>query len=141
MIEILFFSASALVVWVVLVIVSGAIAASRGRSVIGWVLLAIFVAPITMLILLALPSRRTDTVAHQILAEQRRLRDEQERSREAAEAAAAWKKHLERQGKTCPRCAETVKTAALVCRFCGHSFEAQQQVTPSPAAPPPGSGA
>ncbi len=26
-------------------------------------------------------------------------------------------------GKTCPECAETVKTAALKCRFCGHSFE------------------
>ena len=24
--------------------------------------------------------------------------------------------------KTCPRCAEDVKAAALVCRFCGHSF-------------------
>lgn len=24
--------------------------------------------------------------------------------------------------KLCPRCAETVKTAALVCRFCGHEF-------------------
>ena len=26
--------------------------------------------------------------------------------------------------KTCPRCAEDVKLAALVCRFCGHEFEA-----------------
>ncbi|WP_255448362.1 superinfection immunity protein [Telmatospirillum sp. J64-1] len=28
--------------------------------------------------------------------------------------------------KTCPRCAETVKAAAKVCRFCGHEFEAKQ---------------
>ena len=25
--------------------------------------------------------------------------------------------------KTCPKCAEQVKAAALVCRFCGHYFE------------------
>lgn len=34
-------------------------------------------------------------------------------------------------GKTCPRCAETVKSAALVCRFCGHEFQ-----TTVPAVPP-----
>lgn len=26
--------------------------------------------------------------------------------------------------KTCPKCAESVKAAASVCRFCGHSFAA-----------------
>jgi hypothetical protein len=25
--------------------------------------------------------------------------------------------------KTCPMCAETVKAAALVCRYCGHRFD------------------
>ena len=28
--------------------------------------------------------------------------------------------------KTCPRCAETVKAAAKVCKHCGHEFEEPQ---------------
>lgn len=42
--------------------------------------------------------------------------------------------------KTCPMCAEDVKLAAVVCRFCGHSFEAgssEQTVPPKPQGPPP----
>ena len=29
----------------------------------------------------------------------------------------------EAETKVCPRCAETVKAAAVVCRYCGHEFE------------------
>ncbi len=32
--------------------------------------------------------------------------------------------------KDCPRCAETVKRAAKVCRFCGHDFERTALETP-----------
>ena len=34
----------------------------------------------------------------------------------------------EDENKNCPRCAETVKVAALVCRFCGHEFDGASDV-------------
>lgn len=37
--------------------------------------------------------------------------------------------HLSADEKTCPRCAETVKAAAQVCRFCGFDFAGQRPPT------------
>jgi hypothetical protein len=39
--------------------------------------------------------------------------------------------------KVCPRCAETVKSAALVCRFCGYEFGTPVKVAAPASAPPP----
>jgi len=35
--------------------------------------------------------------------------------------------------KICPRCAETIKRAAVVCRYCGHEFD---EIPPAPPASP-----
>lgn len=43
--------------WLILMIVTGVLASRRGRSVIGWLLLALIFTPIVLLILLVLPDR------------------------------------------------------------------------------------
>lgn len=46
---------------------------------------------------------------------------------------------MEADEKICPRCAETIKAAAVVCRHCNHEFGASTEAPPAPitAAIPP----
>ena len=41
---------------------------------------------------------------------------------ELRSSAVSSEKAITVEVKTCPQCAEQVKAAAVVCRFCGHSF-------------------
>lgn len=101
------------VLWVVLVIVAGIIANNKGRSVLGWVLLSALVAPITILILLALPPLRAPApMAVQVV-------------NAPAQSWAPPPPPLPSDTKACPRCAETIKRAALICRFCQYDFAAK----------------
>jgi len=45
-------------------------------------------------------------------------------------------KKLPRDQKTCPMCAEAVKSEALVCRFCGHEFLDAPSTSKSRSASP-----
>lgn len=42
-----------------------------------------------------------------------------------AKPGSRWSAEHDLEMKRCPRCAEDVKAAAQVCRFCGHTFPAQ----------------
>jgi ribosomal protein L32 len=83
------------VIWVIGAIVAGVIGDRKGRHGGLWALAALFLSPLVVLIVLALPS----------------LKGKQERR--AAESGRS--KHL----RVCPACAEVVRREALVCKHCG----------------------
>lgn len=86
-----------IVLWIGLAIVIGMAASSRGRSGFGWFIVALCLSPLLGgVLLLLMKNVKEDAQVQQRIA----------------------------QSKTCPRCAESVKTAAEVCRYCGHSFVA-----------------
>lgn len=91
-----------IILWPLGAIVVAGLAAAKGRSGLGWFALSLVISPIVAgLIVLFVEDRspKAQALKAQYLARQ--------------------------QTKTCPRCAECVKRKALVCRFCGYSFEQQ----------------
>ena len=82
---------SMIALWVTLTIITGVVAANKGRDVIGWLALAVFVAPLALLILLSLPKNQTQI-------DQRQMK------------SGGMAK--------CPCCAEMVKAEAIRCKHC-----------------------
>jgi hypothetical protein len=81
--------------WLVFAIVAGVIAAGRGRSGVGYFLLSIVLSPLVgILLAVALPDLK------------------QAKAREADLA----------DSRECPHCAELIKRAATVCRYCGRDL-------------------
>jgi len=99
-------------IWIVGAVIVAAAASGRGHSGLGWFLLSLLISPLLALIaVLVIPNRAAA---------------EAERRKEEAELADT---------KPCPRCAERVKKAAAVCRFCGHEFEPEPEQAPLVADP------
>ncbi|MEW6257439.1 MAG: zinc ribbon domain-containing protein [Pseudomonadota bacterium] len=104
------------IVWVGLAIVCAIVAPTRGRSAIGWFCLAFFISGLlAIILLLALPSKKAPAVTEVKIVTDRPRGGNDE--------------------KTCPRCAETIKRAAKVCRFCGYDYaeSAWDEIKASPA--------
>jgi Zn-dependent protease with chaperone function len=90
--------------WIVLAAIVGALAAGRGQSGWGMFFVSLLLSPlIGFLIVLAMKDRKAEAAA----------------DKRAAMIAQAARPAVETDTKPCPRCAETIKTAATACRFCG----------------------
>jgi uncharacterized protein (DUF58 family) len=96
-----------LTIWVVVAIVAAIVASNKGRSGVGWFFLCILLTPLAILVLLALP--RLSPPAPQPV----RVIEE-----------------VEGPTKICPQCAENVRAAAKICRFCRHEFAVAEETAP-----------
>lgn len=108
--------------WVFFAALVGVAAGARGRSGVGWFLLALILSPLLMIILvLVLPN----------LAE---------RARQTAMVAQAGDPITPETHARCPDCREWVRRDALVCKHCRRTLEPETmgstEVTPEPYRPP-----
>jgi hypothetical protein len=99
-----------IIFWLILSVVIGVVASNRGRSGIGWFFLSMLISPVLALL---------------FLIACRDLRMEAQFQKASPQINDAT--------KVCPRCAETIKQAAKVCRFCGVEFQIE---APSPRHAP-----
>lgn len=86
-------------------LIGAAVASSKGKSVIGWGI-GCFFFPIALIFLIFSSNERV--ASEKIEAEAKRAEEE--------------------ESKTCPKCAETIKLEALVCKHCGNEFS-EEEVT------------
>lgn len=102
-----------IVIWIACAVASAVIANSKGRSGAGWFLLGLCLALIAVIIVACLPSRRKDQPY-----------SGKDIGRYYDPKIGTTSKMPKPDLKQCPKCAEDVRQAAIVCKHCGHEFGA-----------------
>lgn len=102
-------------------VIGGIVASNKGRSVVLWVLLSLFI-PLAFIILLFLPNLKKEQERQELLAAVKAGQQPDE-NKHVTETDTSSSSIEELDTKDCPQCAEAIKSAAKICRFCGHEFE------------------
>ena len=112
--------------WIAFCLAVGMFADNRGRSGIGWFFFSLFLSPLLGFIFVAVNSNVKEQQVR--VSVEREKREKTAKTLEKEKAVAREKAEEIAKSKICPQCAETVKAAAKICRFCRYEFGEEDEV-------------
>lgn len=95
-----------LIFWIICAIVTAVIANAKGRNSGSWLIIGFVLGIFGIILIACMPSEKPVVVTSPD----------------------------DGDSKICPQCAEKVKRAAKVCRYCQHAFSAESLIAPPPEA-------